>query len=76
MAMATDTRPAVLNDATQVELQEYLRFRHLVRNLYADELRLEPIQRLIEQLQSTWPKLDADITRFQTWLRSIASESS
>ena len=24
MAMATDTRPAVLNEATQVELQEYL----------------------------------------------------
>ena len=61
MAMATDTRPAVLNEATQVELQEYLRFRHLVRNLYADELRVEPIQRLIEQLQSTWPKLEADI---------------
>ena len=75
MAIATDTRPAVLNEATQVELQEYLRFRHLVRNLYADELRVEPIQRLIEQLQHTWPKLDADITSFQAWLRSIASES-
>ena len=75
MAMATDTRPAVLNDATQVELQEYLRFRHLVRNLYADELRLEPIQRLIEQLQHTWPKLDADITGFQCWPTSIARET-
>ena len=75
MAMATDTRPAVLNEATQVELQEYLRFRHLVRNLYADELRPEPIQGLIEQLQHTWPKIDADITGFQAWLRAIASES-
>ena len=75
MAMATYTRPAVLNDATQVELQEYLRFRHLVRNLYADELRLEPIQRLIEQLQHTWPKLDADITGFQRWLTSIVRET-
>ena len=46
-----------------------------MRNLYADELRPEPIQRLIEQLQNTWPKLDADITSFQAWLRSIASES-
>ncbi len=75
MAMATDTRPAVLNEATQVELQEYLRFRQLVRNLYADELRLEPIQRLIEQLQHTWPKLEADITGFQCWLTSIAKET-
>ena len=75
MAMATDTRPAVLNETTQVELKEYLRFRQLVRNLYADELRLEPIQRLIEQLQHTWPKLETDITGFQRWLTSIARET-
>ena len=72
MSMVTDTRPAVLNESTQQELQEYLRFRQLVRNLYADELRVEPIQRLIEQLQHTWPKLNADITGFQRWLTSIA----
>ena len=76
MAMATDTRPAVLNESTQQDLQEYLRFRHLVRNLYADELRPEPIQRLIEQLQNTWPKLDADIKGFQHLLTSIASKST
>ena len=75
MAMATDTRPAVLNESTQQELREYLRFRQLVRNLYADELRPEPIQRLIEQLQHTWPKLEADITSFQLWLTSIARET-
>ena len=73
MAMATDTRPEVLKESTQQDLQEFLRFRYLLRNLYADELRLEPIQLLIEQLQHTWPKLDADITGFQAWLRSIAS---
>jgi len=75
MAMATDTRPAVLSETTQQARQEYLRFRQLVRNLYADELRLEPIQRLIEQLQHTWPKLEADITGFQCWLTSIAKET-
>lgn len=42
MAMATDTRPAVLNESTQQELREYLSFRHLLRNLYAHELRAEP----------------------------------
>ena len=72
MAMYTDTRPAVPNEATQMELQEFLRFRHLVRNLYADELRVEPIERLIEKLQDTWPKLVADIKDFQRWLTSIA----
>ena len=72
MAMPTDTRPAVLQEGTQRDLQEYLRFRHLVRNLYADELRAEPIQRLIEQLQPTWPQLSADIAAFQSWLTTIA----
>ena len=72
MAMPTDTRPAVLQELTQRDLQEYLRFRHLVRNLYADELRAEPIQRLIQQLQPTWTLLAADIARFQNWLTTIA----
>ena len=73
MAMPTDTRPAVLQELTQRDLQEYLRFRHLVRNLYTDELRAEPIQRLIEQLQPTWSLLAADIARFQNWLTTIAA---
>ena len=73
MAMPTDTRPAVLQEGTQRDLQEYLRFRHLVRNLYADELRAEPIQRLIEQLNHTWPQLSADIAGFQNWLTRIAT---
>ena len=76
MAMATDTRPAVLNESTQQELQEFLRFRYLVRNLYADELRVEPTQRLIEQLAQTLPKLESDIAGFQRWLTSIASAST
>jgi len=73
MAMATDTRPAVLKEPTQRELQEFLRFRHLVRNLYADELRIEPIQRLLNQLQDTWPLLAADIDRFQSWLTTVSA---
>ena len=72
MAMPTDTRPAVLQEATQRDLQEYLRFRQLVRNLYADELRAEPIQRLIEQLQPTWTLLAEDIASFQRWLTAIS----
>lgn len=76
MAMATDTRPAVLQESTQRDLQEYLRFRHLVRNLYADELRMEPIQRLIGQLSQTWPDLANDLTVFQTWLTTVAMDTS
>ena len=69
--MATETRPAVLQEGTQRDLQETLQCRHLVRNLYADELRAEPIQRLIEQLKTTWPRLSTDIAAFQSWLKRL-----
>ena len=47
--------------------------RHLVRNLYTDELRVEPIQRLLNQLQDTWLLLAADIDHFQIWLTTVAA---
>ena len=44
-----------------------------MRNLYADELRIEPIPRLLNQLQDTWPLLATDIDRFQSWLTTVAA---
>ena len=73
MATATEQRPAVLKEATQVGLQEYLRFRHLVRNLYADELRPEPIALLMRQLPPLWQLIQEDLLQFRHWLRSTAS---
>ena len=37
-----------------VDISAELRFRHLVRNLYADELRPEPIALLLGQLPPLW----------------------
>jgi len=73
MATATEQRPAVFKEVTQVGLQEYLRFRHLVRNLYADELRPEPIALLLEQLPPLWHLIQEDLVEFRAWLRSTAS---
>ena len=36
------------------DISAELRFRHLVRNLYADELRPEPIALLLGQLPPLW----------------------
>ncbi len=52
-------------------MQEYLRFRHLLRNLDADELRPEPIALLISQLPPLWQELQHDLCSFQTWLEAI-----
>lgn len=69
-------RPAVLRERTQQSLQEYLRFRHLVRNLYADELRPEPIALLIRDLPAVWEALAADLQGFRAWLSRVAQPES
>jgi hypothetical protein len=72
----SEGRPAVLRERTQQSLQEYLRFRHLVRNLYADELRPEPIALLIRDLPAVWEALAADLQGFRAWLSRVAQPES
>jgi hypothetical protein len=74
MAMATELRPAVLREDSQRRLQEYLRFRHLVRNLYTDDLRPEPIGILIRDLAAAWENLEADLITFEAWAAAVARE--
>ena len=74
MAMATELRPAVLREPTQRSLQEYLRFRHLVRNLYSDELRPEPIAVLLRELPAVWKALEADLVSLEGWLEGLVRE--
>ncbi|MCX5932190.1 MAG: hypothetical protein NTW83_10300 [Cyanobacteria bacterium] len=59
-----------------MSLQEYLRFRHLVRNLYADELRPEPITALIKALPEVWSRLEADLRAFEDWASALAERAS
>ena len=63
--------PAELLELRDDLEQEDLRFRHLARNLYADELRPEPIALLIDQLPPLWQELQHDLRHFQTWLEAI-----
>ena len=46
MGQPTEERPAVLREASIASLQELLRFRQLVRHLYAYEHQPEPVERL------------------------------
>ncbi|TVS02444.1 MAG: hypothetical protein EA413_12290 [Cyanobium sp. PLM2.Bin73] len=68
MGQPTVRRPAVLSPATIADLQELLRFRHLVRHLYAYELRPEPVERLRCQALTVWPRVKVDLERFRRWL--------
>lgn len=72
MSLEREGRPAVLAAETARQLEEYLAFRHVVRNLYGYELDPERIERLLRHYHPVWQRVEADIQRFASWLRALA----
>ena len=70
MGQPTEERPALLREASIASLQELLRFRHLVRHLYAYELQPEPVERLRTLALALWPEVRGELNTFQGWLTS------
>ena len=70
MGQPTEERPAVLPEASIASLQELLRFRHLVRHLYAYELQPEPVERLRTLALALWPEVRGELNAFHVWLTS------
>lgn len=65
-------RHAVIRPSTRAALDEYLRFRHLVRNLYTWDFAQTKIADLIDQLPTTLQALAADLIRFRQFLDSAS----
>jgi len=65
-------RPAVLKPATARDLDEYLRFRHAVRNPYALELDSERTQPLAVRLRPAFEQLRNDLDHFAVLLDDLA----
>lgn len=68
-------RPPVLHAGTAHQLQEFLRFRHLFRNLYGFELEWPRLRALLERLPGTWTAVEADLQRFLAFLEAAAKET-
>lgn len=58
-AELADVRPAVICQDSAVSLDEFRRFRHLVRNVYTMNLVPERMAGLMTALPRLWPKLQA-----------------
>lgn len=74
--MATDiadARPAVVSQQNVSILDEFRRFRHLVRNVYAIDLLPEKMTGLIEALPQLWPRLRAELLAFAEYLEALSS---
>ena len=68
-------RPAVLDLATARQLDEYLRFRHLFRNMYGFDLEWERCNKLLVDLPETFARLEEQVTAFVEFLESAARQN-
>ena len=71
-----DLRPGVISQESVVIVDEFRRFRHLVRNVYTINLVPEKMEGLIQALPELWPKLRAELFAFADYLDALNSSFS
>jgi hypothetical protein len=74
MRIAHEGYPALLTPETTRLLEEYLAFRHVVRNLYGFELDSLRVQTLAANYSAVWGQVKSQITDFINWLRALADQ--
>lgn len=75
--MGTDiemVRPAVLDREMIRQLDEYLRFRHLFRNMYGFDLEWERCRELLNDVPATFETLAQQLSLFDEFLRTLERE--
>ena len=73
MGVSTELRPALLDATTVAGLAELMRFRHVVRHLYAYELERDQVLRLLQRALELWPAVDQQLKVFEAWLIELSS---
>ena len=66
-----DVRPAILSSSSVSQLDEFRRFRHLVRNIYSANLQPERMNRLLSDLPELWRRLQAELLAYADLLSEI-----
>ena len=66
-----EIRPAVISHQTRKDLEELLRFRHIVRNIYGFELEPGRIETLITLTLGLHPRFTKEIDNFIAFLMGI-----
>jgi hypothetical protein len=70
-----DVRPAVIGQDSALMLDEFLRFRHLVRNVYTMNLVPDKMAGLMSALPGLWSRLRAELLAFADFLEDLAQAS-
>ena len=69
----TPVRPAMISAEMAQRLDEFRRFRHLVRNIYAEHLDPQRVGDLVEKLTGLWDDLRHDLTQFAYFLEGVSA---
>jgi hypothetical protein len=67
-----ETRPPVIQKSTAVQLDEYRKFRHRIRNIYATSLEPARIQPLVVGLPDLWLSVKQQLFAFLDFLDELA----
>ncbi|MHB1345843.1 MAG: ribonuclease toxin HepT-like protein [Thermoleophilia bacterium] len=67
-------RPPVLASPTLHAVDEYLRFRHVVRNVYAFTLDPDRLADLVRRLRPAFEQTKADLLAFAQFLEQVSTE--
>jgi hypothetical protein len=64
MAQPTPARPAVISASVLESLEDYLDFRHMFRQAYTFHLEWPKMAPLVQGLEHTLRRLEAEVTAF------------
>ena len=64
-------RPALLTDITKEPLEEFMRFRHRIRNIYSFNLVPERLKILVEKLPGLYEQVNSDLQDFSQFLEEL-----
>jgi hypothetical protein len=68
----TGVRPPVIKDETRVLLDEYRKFRHLVRNIYTFNIIPQKVMKLARDITKVFNALTKDIKEFLNIIEKIS----
>jgi hypothetical protein len=70
-----DLRPPVLSPEVRQAIDEFLRFRHVVRNIYAFQFDPNGLERLVQLLPSTFQQARVELLAFADFLEQVGKDS-
>jgi hypothetical protein len=68
-------RPQVLTVETANTIDEYLRFRHVVRNIYTFEFDARRVEHLVQRLRPSFEQVQVELLAFAAFLEQLGQQA-